>query len=57
MKKFPLRKDNLLLFSPEKFPALHYRTVPGNPGAEKRNERLVIVLRQLLVPEFQPDMK
>ena len=57
MKKFPLRKDNLLLFSPEKFPALHYRTVPGNSGAEKKNERLAIVSRQLFVPEFQLDRR
>lgn len=47
----------MLLFSLKKSPALHYRIVPGDPGAEKRNERLVIVLRQLLAPEFQPDMR
>ena len=47
----------MLLFSPEKSPALHYRTVPGNPGAEKKNERLAIVSRQLLVPELQLDRR
>jgi len=57
MKKNSLRKNNLLLFSLKKSPALHYRIVPGDPGAEKRNERLAIVLRQLLAPEFQPDMR
>ena len=47
----------MLLFSLEKSPALHYRTVPGNPGAEKKSERLAIVSRQLLAPAFQPDVR
>ena len=47
----------MLLFSLKKSPALHYRIVPDDPGAEKRNEKLLIVLRQLLAPEFQPDMR
>ena len=47
----------MLLFFPEKSPALRYRIVLGNPGAEMKNERLVIVSRQLLVPELQLDTR